>query len=175
LLISKQTSEKLSVQTPWGQFEPIFLPEGCSPATAALQQCMDDKFGDLGDWCYILFDNILIGGNSYKDCYDKLSLFLDRTKKFNVYLKLEKTWLGLKEVKFFGYMVSGGKFYLEDSRSAAIDLVKFPLGTPTQNGTAMRSFLGQTRIFQQHVPDYTSITSPLDKMAGKTFDWDEST
>jgi hypothetical protein len=175
LKLSKETSEKLSVQTPWGQYEPMYLPEGCAPATAALQQAMDDIFGDLGPWCHLLFDNILIGGVTPQDCYEKLSLFLDRAREFNVYLKIEKTWIGLKEVKFFNYMVTGGKFYLEESRSAAIDLVSFPTGTPAQNGRAMRSFLGQTRIFQQHVPDYTAISSPLDKMAGKTFDWDEST
>ena len=130
-------------------------------ATNELQKAMDLMLGDLGrddenDWCHLLFDNILIGGDTPADCHTKLKLFLERAAKHNVYLKLEKTWLGYKEVKFFGYKVREGQFYLDEDRSTALDLVKFPAGNTAQKITTMRSFLvGQTRIFQQHVPDYT--------------------
>ena len=103
------------MQTPWGQYRPKFLPEGVNAATGILQKAMQDIFGDLGDWCYLLFDNVLLGGTSYKDCYEKLAIFLQRAAEFNVYLKIEKSWLGLKEVKFFGYLVREGCYYLEDS------------------------------------------------------------
>ena len=73
--------------------------------TGILQKAMQDIFGHLGDWCYLLFDNVLLGGTSYQDCYDKIHKFLDVARAANVYLKLEKSWFGLKEVKFFGYKV----------------------------------------------------------------------
>ena len=175
ILLDFDTSQRLSVQTPWGQYRPKFLPEGVNAATGILQKAMQDIFGDLGDWCYLLFDNVLLGGTSYKDCYEKLAIFLQRAAEFNVYLKIEKSWLGLKEVKFFGYLVREGCYYLEESRASAIDAIPFPSGTPATCQTAMRSFLGQTRIFQPHLPDYTTYSGPLDAMTSSTFNWNDST
>jgi hypothetical protein len=51
---------------------------------------------------------------------------------------------------------------LRQDRSEAIDLIKFPdEGTPAQWTTAMKSFLGCTRIFQPHVPDYAFYSARL--------------
>ena len=97
-------------------------------------------------------------------------------EKSNCYLKIEKTWIGFREVKFFGYKVHDGRYYLEDSRAEAIDLIPFPnKNSVSSNQTAMRSFLGQTRIFQPHVPDYTTYAAPLEKLASAKFNWDKST
>ena len=43
--ISEKTSNRLSIQTPWGLVRPIFVPEGIGPASGILQKCvMDTKF-----------------------------------------------------------------------------------------------------------------------------------
>ena len=174
--LSKESSEKLSVSTPWGQFRPKFVPEGLCQASQNLQECMTDMFGGMGDWCSLLFDNILIGGKTEAEMVENLGKFLERARKFNVYLKIEKTWIGFKEVKFFGYKVRDGKFYLEDSRAEAIESIPFPASpTLANNLTAMRSFLGQTRIFQPHVPDYTTFAAPLEKLTSLKFDWNKTT
>lgn len=173
--LSEDASMKLSVQTPWGQYRPLFVPEGLCQASQNLQECMSQMFGGLGDWCHILFDNILIGADTHADMLEKLEKFLAKAEQYNVYLKLEKSWFGFEEVKFFGYKVTAGRYYLEDSRSDAIDLIPFPSGTPAAATTAMRSFLGQTRIFQPHVPDYTTYSAPLEKMTSVNFSWDKST
>ena len=62
-----------------------------------------------------------------------------------------------------------------DDRAAALKKIPFLPGTSAQNQTAMRIFLGQTRIFQPHVPDYALITKHLDEMTTKTISWDKST
>jgi len=138
---------------------------------------MQEMFGKLGPWCHLLFDNILIGADSYDDLLEKLDKFLAKAEEYNVYLKIEKSWFGFKEVKFFGYKVCGGNYYLEDSRSAAIDAIPFPNPESSVKVklTAMRSFLGQTRIFQPHVADYTAYAAPLEQMTSVNFDWDPST
>jgi hypothetical protein len=90
-------------------------------------------------------------------------------EKYNVYLKIEKSWFGYKVVNCFGYKVREGQYYLEDSRSKAIDLIPFPSGSTQAKITAMRSFLGQTRIFQPHVADYT-FAAPLERMTSVNFE-----
>ncbi len=172
--ITKTTGDRLSVQTPWGQYRPKFLPEGVSPGSHVLQRCVREIFSSLGEWCLCLFDNVLIGGESYRQCYERLALFLERAERYNVYLKFDKTYLGFKETKFFGYVVCNGTYRMGEDRCAALDLIKFPEGSQATCQTSMRSFLGQTRIFQPHVSDYTEYSAPLDAMTSKSFNWDES-
>jgi len=175
--LSKESSEKLSVSTPWGQYRPLFVPEGLCQASQSLQENMSIMFGEMGDWCSILFDNILIGGKDENELLTNLEKFLKQCEKYNVYLKIDKSWFGCREVKFFGYKVVDGRYYLEDSRSEAIDLIPFPPDehSAANKQTAMRSFLGQTRIFQPHVPDYTFFSGPLEQMTSSNFNWDRTT
>ena len=46
LPIDEETSFKLSIQTPWGQVRPLFLPEGIPNGNAHLQQTMSAIFHD---------------------------------------------------------------------------------------------------------------------------------
>ena len=46
--IGPVTKARLSVVTPFGQFEPQFLPEGVSPASIELQAIVNHIFGDMG-------------------------------------------------------------------------------------------------------------------------------
>ena len=41
--------------------------------------------------------------------------------------------------------------------------------------TAMRSILGQIRIFAPHVPNYVVYSAPLDNMTSKQIVWDHKT
>jgi hypothetical protein len=60
--VTAATSERLSVQTPWGQFQPKFVPEGIGPASFLLQEIVMNIFGDL-EWAIVIFDNMLTGGS----------------------------------------------------------------------------------------------------------------
>jgi hypothetical protein len=53
------TRARLSVVTPFGQYEPQFLPEGVSPASIELQNIVRHIFSDM-DFVIVLFDNLLI-------------------------------------------------------------------------------------------------------------------
>jgi hypothetical protein len=45
--LTLSTSERLSVQTPWGQFRPKFLPEGVGPGSAVLQEYVRKIFSEF--------------------------------------------------------------------------------------------------------------------------------
>ena len=179
--LADETSKRLSVQTPWGQFRPKFLCEGTCNGTAVFQQTMMDIFNSLNiegeeEWLFVLHDNFLIGAHSHLDAYEKLAKFLQRAKDFNVYLKMEKTHLGQTKQHFFGYDIEENKFSMSPDRAIALESVPFPSSAKAAvNATAMRSFLGQTRIFQPFVPDYSEISGPLDEMTSKNFNWDKNT
>jgi hypothetical protein len=69
--IAKRVSRLLSIQTPFGQFEPKFMPEGVSPASMALMAVMRDIFRDYLDWMVVIHDNMLVLCKNCEDAYEK--------------------------------------------------------------------------------------------------------
>jgi hypothetical protein len=70
-----------------------------------LQKCSEFRL-------FVIHDNLLVCAHDYDDAHDyrKLQLMIDRAYKRNVVLKMTKSWLGVKKVRFFGYDVTHGKF-----------------------------------------------------------------
>ena len=168
--LSSKTSAILSVQTPMGQFQPKFLPEGVAPASGFLMMVMYEIFNDFLDFMVVVFDNLLICAHDYEDAYVKLERVLDRCIERNIYLKLSKCMFGIKEVTFFGYRVNGQGFYLSEDRRDNISKTPFP-EAPKQV-KKMQAFLGAANYFKMFVPLYSKKTAPLTDMIHKNFSWD---
>lgn len=164
------TRGMLSVQTPWGQVEPLFLPEGVSPASGILQEIVVALFEDFSDWTIAIFDNLLVLADNYQDAYEKLCKILNRCIERNVYLKFSKSWLGVSSVTFFGYVCSPMGYTLSDKRKAALNAIPFP-----KSIKEMQSFLGIALFFAPFVPNYSILAAPLNEMVHKDFDWNSST
>jgi hypothetical protein len=169
ILLAPKTSRRLSIQTPWGQVQPKFMPEGVGPASGVLQKIVSDIFGDL-DWCIAIFDNLLVLAHDLEDAYRKAEVIMDRCIERNVILKFSKTWLGVREVKFFGYICRKGSYELGEERKAALKAIPFPT-----NKKAMQSFLGAALFFKSFVPNYSVLTAPLTDMIHENFNWDPGT
>jgi len=170
--LARSTSQRLSIQTPWGQVEPIFMPEGIGPASGILQKAMAEIFNDFVEqgWCIVIFDNLLVMAMDFEEAYQKTVLILDRCLKHNVYLKFSKTWLGFDKANFFGYVCRKDHYELSDERKETIRAFPFPI-----NKKKMQSFLGTALFFSSFVPHYASVAAPLYDMIKNDFNWDEST
>lgn len=160
------TSNMLSIITPWGTFRPKFMLEGTTPATGILHATMTLIFKEYLDWMIVLFDNILILCETYADAYDKFKIFLAVCQKRNLFLKFEKSWLGVQQVEFFGYICVHKSFHLSEKRSKAIVELPFP-----ENTKQMQSFLGSCLFFQSFIPQYSDYAAKLHDMTHKGFDW----
>lgn len=168
-LLGEKTRRLLSVQTPWGQFEPLFLPEGVPPASGILQQTMVEIFSDFESWTIAIFDNLLVLCNNYEDAYVKLEKILLRCKERNLVLKFSKTFLGFSSVDFFGYRCEYGSYGLTDKRKASIKEIPFP-----KSLKEMQRFLGCAIFFTKFMPNFSILTAHLHDMTRKDFSWDRS-
>ena len=168
--LSKESSELLSVQTPWGLFRPLYMPEGCSPAQGVLMTFMKEAFIEYEDWMIVLYDNILVLANTFDEAYEKLELVLKKAAEYNIILKMAKTWLGYRTVKFFGYEITHGSYELGKERKEAIQAIEFP-----KNQKGMQSFLGSALYFKDLIPNFADHTAPLHDMTHKNFNWDQGT
>lgn len=164
------TSARLSVQTPWGQVEPMFMPEGIGPASGKLQQVVSEVFAEIADFSIIIFDNLLVLAHDYEDAYKKVEMVLDICIRRNVFLKFSKTWLGFTEVNFFGYLCKYGRYGLTPERKKQIMDMAFP-----RTRKLMRSFLGTANFFHQFVPHFSSKAAVLTEMTASGFNWDPAT
>lgn len=170
--LDKLTSERLSIQTPWGQVQPKFMPEGIGPASGVLQEAVRSIFKDFSEegWCIAIFDNVLLLAYNFKDAYEKFVRFIERCIERNVYLKFSKSWLGFSEVKFFGYLCKENSYGLTEERKEAINSIPFP-----SSMKQMQSFLGSALFFKAFVPNYSEAAAPLNDMVRKDFNWDSKT
>ena len=164
--ISEQTSNKLSIQTPWGLVRPIFVPEGVGPASGILQKCVMDIFSDFESWTIAIFDNLLILAHSYTDAYDKFKIIIQRCNERHVVLKFSKSWLGFDTVTFFGYLVRKGTFEMSEDRKQAISSIPMP-----SNQKLMQRFLGTALFFQRFLPNYSELTASFHDMTKIDFNW----
>lgn len=160
------TSARLSIQTPWGQYQPRFMPEGIGPASGYLQAAMVEFFKDFADWTIVIFDNLLVLANDYADAYNKLEKILERCIHHNLTLKFKKSWLGFSHANFFGYLCREGTFELAQDRIASVQEIPFPTTTKL-----MQSFLGTILFFKPFIPHYSSLTARLNDMVHKDFSW----
>ena len=168
VLLGQKTSQLLSVQTPWGQFAPKFMPEGIAPATFVLQETVSSIFRDFDDWTIAIFDNLLVLAHDYDDAYQKLDRIIDRCIERNMYLKFAKSWLGFDKVHFFGYDCKHDSYALSTDRKKTLTEL-----TPPRTLKAMQSFLGAANFFKSFVPNYSTLASPLTDMTCKDFPWNE--
>jgi len=160
------TSARLSVQTPWGQVEPMFMPEGIGPASGILQSIVASVFADYAEWSIAIFDNLLVLAHDYDDAYAKVDLILNRCIERNLYLKFSKTWLGFDHANFFGYVCRLQHYELSQQRKDDLMAIAFP-----SSKKQMQSFLGSALFFKSFVPSFSDLSAPLNDMIKDGFDW----
>jgi hypothetical protein len=174
LKIDEESSDWLSVVTPWGQFRPRFLPEGIPPATALLQTAVDRVFREHKDRMLTIYDNLLLGGTSKDDMLVQFKKVITCCRKNNMLLKLTKCWLGAKSVKFFGFICDNEKYYLDRSRVESVQAIIFPGDcgrTRAAKVKYMQRYLGMGNFFSGFIPKYATETAMLTDMIHDKFDW----
>lgn len=164
------TSNRLSIQTPWGLVRPVFLPEGVGPASGILQRIVMNIFSDFDEWTIAIFDNLLVLAHDYADACRKLEIILNRAAERNVVLKMAKSWIGFSHATFFGYLISKGKYELSAARKDAIAAIQMP-----RSVKQMQSFLGAALFFKSFIPRFSDWCARLNDMTHTSFNWDKST
>lgn len=167
--LGAETSERLSVVTPWGQFAPQFMPEGVAPASFILQEVMYTIFAEFEEWSIVIFDNMLVLAKDYEDAYKKLEIIIDRCNEYNLYLKFAKSWLGFDKVLFFGYECSHNYYALSDQRKKALEEFKLP-----RTVKQLQSFIGFALYFKSFVEHFSTLAAPLHEMTKTGFVWNDN-
>ena len=142
------------------------MQESIPIASFRFQQVMVTIFEDFLEWMIVIIDNLLILATDYQDLYEKVVLVVRRCIKHNVFLKFEKSFLGVKFVKFFRFECIKGSFEMTDERKQQIQQIPRPM---TKKG--MQSLQGTTVICSKFISNYSVHFQALYSMTTMDYDW----
>lgn len=166
--LDEESSAKLSIQFPWAQMRPLFLPEGVKPGSHQLQRVATEVFAPIEQDALIAFDNLLIMADSVEHAKQLLDKVLDICVQRNIFLKLSKSNIIVQSVDFFGFTISPEGIQMQSQKKQEILDIPFPTNLPRA-----RSFIGSTVYYSNFVPHYATLMAPLQAMVTQQFDWSD--
>jgi transposase InsO family protein len=142
---------------PQGLYEFTVMPFGLTNAPSTFQRSMDFLLGDLKyHGASVYLDDILIYGNTFESCVERLEVVLRRLDKAGLTINMEKCKFFPKEIEYLGHILVDGQLLPNRSRVATLRHIK-----PAQNLTELRSILGMFGYYQIFIPNYADIVLPL--------------
>lgn len=165
-------SQKLcSFVTPYGSFLPNCLMFGLKQAPAIFTMLMNFICGDLQQYGIRAYlDDLLVLREDFEGFKESLEILFQRLYDVGLKVSLAKTTIGVKEVKYLGFILS------EKGLSPNPAKVEVIANYPTPKTIdQIRSFVGLTGFFSRFVPGYANKIEPLTRLTKKnaTFVWTE--
>lgn len=165
--ISSNSKELITINTHLGLFRYNRLTYGISSAPGIFQTIMDKMLVGLKDvFCYI--DDILIAGNSMKECEANLIKLLEVLVKNNVKINPSKCVWFQSSVEFLGHIINSQGVSPTSGKIESITNAPSP-----SNLTQLRSFLGMLNYYSKFIPNLSSELAPLYNLCKKNvvFKW----
>lgn len=144
-----------------GLFEWLRLPMGLKSAGSYFQHHMTNTILKelIEKICEAYLDDIIAFANTPRELNTRLELIFKRLKLYGVTLNPDKVRIGMQEVEYVGHLIDkDGLSFSEEKKKAVLDFRR-----PT-SANQMKSLLGLTSQFREHVQDYGTISAPLHAM-----------
>ncbi|MBW0498915.1 hypothetical protein O181_038630 [Austropuccinia psidii MF-1] len=137
------------------------MPFGIKNAPSHFQRMMSEIFPEepLEELLIIYIDELVVWPKTWEEHIYRLSRVLSKIQSVNTKTSLNKFYLGFKELKELGHVVSGLLLGIEKNKVAAVLMKPMP-----QNKKLIQSFLGFAGYYRQNIKDFASIESPLYKL-----------
>ena len=157
-LISKNSRNFTAFRTLEGLYRWKRLPMGLKGAPSYFQHQMSTQvLGDLMyDICEVYLDDIIVFADNEEDFLNNLDKIFNRLKQYNITVNPEKVRLGMTEVEYVGHTISeNGLSFSTQKRENVLNFRK------PETQKQMRSFLGLTSQFRDHVAHYDRLAKSL--------------
>ncbi|CAI5457475.1 unnamed protein product [Closterium sp. Yama58-4] len=153
---------KTAFRTRYGSYEYLVMPFGLTNAAATFHVEMNHILKPLLDECVVYLDDILIYSKDMKQHIKHLRRVFEILRREKFYVKLFKSEFSLKKVQFLGHLVSAQGVHVDPKKIEAVRTWKTP-----ENVKELQHFLGFTNYYNQFVPQYANIATPLTNLLKK--------
>ncbi len=119
------------------------------------------------NWVKSYLDDIMVYARTYNTVLHRLNRLFKYMTTVGFKSNLSKCYIGQREVKFLGHVVSSEGYKPDPSNIEAIQKMK------PSNGMEVRRFLGMVGFYRQHIDQFSKLAIPLADLTekGKSFVW----
>ncbi|KAL4279050.1 hypothetical protein GQ457_03G026640 [Hibiscus cannabinus] len=154
---------KTAFRTHEGHYEFVVISFGLTNAPATFQGLMNQLFkGLLRKTVLVFLDDILVYSENFADHLQHLKVVLEILRSNRLYAKRSKCSFGADAVDYLGYIISGGKISMEDSKVKCIQ--EWPAPNSVKD---LRGFLGLSGYYRRFIRGYGGIAKPLTDLLKK--------
>ena len=166
--LEEKSSYYSTFNSPFGRYRFKRLPFGIISAQDLFQQKMDEMFEDMPG-VTPLIDDVIIHGTTREEHDYNLKSALERASKSNLRLNSEKLEIGVKQVEYFGHLITDEGLKPDPEKVKAIKNMPAPT-----NKKELQTVLGMITYLAKFAPQLSEITKPMRDLLGEEieFIWD---
>ena len=165
LNVDKESQEYLTINTHKGLYSYTKLPYGVKSAPKIFQSKMDQILQGI-EKCVCKQDDILIGGNDWRENLTILGEVLEILCRHNVHLKQSKCEFLKPEVVYLGLKINEKGLHPVEEKVDAVRKAPVP-----SNVSELRYFLGMVQYYHSFLPNLATTLAPLHKLLKKDVQW----
>jgi hypothetical protein len=165
--IDEITQDRLAMNTPMGIYRPRFCPEGVKVGSALTMGVVYGIFSQYMEWLIPIHDNLLIAAHDAEDMMAKIRIIYSECAKVGVQLNIKKCQFGVVKLKFFGYVVEAGRYYIDKDR---IEDIPFP-----KTRRQVQKYLGMAVLISPFIANFVHEFSKIYEMSTEFFSFNTDT
>jgi hypothetical protein len=154
---------KTAFVTRYGLYEFTVVSFGLTNALAYFMNMMNNVFMDeLDKFVVVFIDDILVYSSTAEELEQHLRVVLEKLRQNQLYDKFSKCEFWLKEVTFFGHVLTAEGVAIDPAKIKAMKEWEQP-----HNLTDIHSFLGLAGYYHRFIENFSKIAKPMTNLLKK--------
>ncbi|KAL1447396.1 hypothetical protein WDU94_003624 [Cyamophila willieti] len=159
--MTEEAARMQTLSTHIGVFKVNRLMFGVKVAPGIWQKFMDSMLCEM-DGVACFFDDIIIQGSTYEECFVRLSSVLKKLREHKLSLTKEKCVFFKSSISYLGHVINEHGLLKSNDKIKAIQDAPSP-----RNQKEVKSFLGLLNYYHKFIPQLATKVSPLNDLLRK--------
>lgn len=150
-------------------YQFVRMPFGLCNAPQTLCRLMDKVItSNLREFVFVYMDDLLVVSQNFETHIDRLRVVAKCLSDSNLTINIRKSKFCMKEIKYLGHIVGGGRIRPDPNKVDAI--TNYPVPRTVRQ---VRSFLGMCGWYNKYISGFAAIAAPMTDLLGKLprFEW----
>ena len=161
--LSDDAKDKTAFCTQSGLYSWVSMPMGLTNSPATFSKLMEIAMKGLTRQSLMIYlDDIIVFSQTEVQHIERLTQVFERLREANLKIKVNKSSLFQKQVKYLGHVISAEGISTDPDKIKAIQNIKTPVNTKD-----IKSLLGMAGYYRKFIQDYATIVQPLTRLLKK--------